>query len=89
MKIKKIEYKLSTTNTFKCHKCGEKIEGKEGYLKMSFERTRGYFPLGERSLIIICWKCFDNLTKEVNFKRKTRKEDYDRLLRKRILIGLR
>lgn len=89
MKIKNIEYKLATTDQLKCHKCGEGIEGKEGYLKFSFERTRGYFPLGERSLLLICWKCFAKLVEEVEVKRKTRKGDYEKLLKQRILMKLK
>lgn len=89
MKIKDIKYHLSTTDKLNCHKCQNEIDGKEGYLKMSFERTRGYFPLGERSMLIICYKCFDSLVKDTEFKRKTRKEDHLKLLKKRMLMGLK
>lgn len=89
MKIKDIGYKLSTTDKLCCHKCGNGIDGKEGYLKMSFERTRGYFPLGERSMVLICWNCFDNLVKDTELKRKTRKEDHSRLLKQRVLMKLK
>lgn len=89
MKIKKIEYKLSTTDKLNCHKCGNSIDGKEGCINMSFERTRGYFPLGDRSMLLICWNCFSQVIQEVNKARKTRIEDYQRLLKRRIIMNLK
>lgn len=90
MKIKDVAFKITTTNKLTCHKCKSVIDGKEGYIRIFVERERGYnFFGGKDGVFRICWGCFEKSLKEIDGKRKTRKEDYDNLLKRRILIGLK
>jgi len=90
MKIKEITFKITTTNKLICHKCKNPIDGKEGYVRIFVERERGYNPFGGKDGVFrICWKCFEESNKEVEEKRKTRKKNYEMLLKRRILTGLK
>ncbi|MEK6884590.1 MAG: hypothetical protein AABY22_33465 [Nanoarchaeota archaeon] len=89
MKIDKIEFKLTTTDKIICSKCKGPIEGREGYIKISLNIERGGYMTGGNLFIKICHKCFEEAVVEYYAKRKTRDRDWKRLLKSRILTGLR
>ena len=88
MKLKEISFKVTTTNKLICHKCKNLINGKEGYVKVVLERERSAFQ-SKDTMSRICWDCFEKDLSEIIKKRKTRVEDWDRLLKRRVLSGLR
>ena len=90
MKIKAIEYRLTTTDKLICDKCKQLINGKEGYLKISFIRERrAYQILTTDFFIKICNNCSEKAIENYQAGRKTRIEDWRKLLKKRILVGLK
>jgi len=88
MKIDKIEFKLTTTDKVICNKCKSPIEGKEGYIKITFGRERTVYQ-ANNFFIKICHRCFEETIKEYFKGRKTRDKNWKRLLKARILTGLR
>jgi len=90
MKIKDISFKVTTTDKLMCHRCKSIINGKEGYIRITTERERGYNPIYSKDGVLrICWGCFEKDLKEIFKGRGKRKEDYEMLLKRRILVGLR
>lgn len=90
MKIEKIDYKVTTTDKLKCHKCKKVIDGKEGYIKITTKRERGYNPLGgHNGMLRICWGCFEKSLENIFKDRKNREKTYDKVLKRRILVGLK
>jgi hypothetical protein len=84
-----LNYKLTNSKIFKCSICEEKIDGKEGYIKIPL----GLYPnnwVGSniKGVFKICWNCWDKQIKEINNARDTRKEDYDKMLKNKILKQL-
>jgi len=89
MKIDEIKFRLTTTGKLICNKCKGPIEGKEGYMKISLSRERIVFQADKNLFIKICNKCFEETIKEYFKGRKTRDKKWKRLLKARILTGLR
>ncbi len=90
MKIEKIDYKITTTDKLKCHRCKKAIDGKEGYIKITTKRERGYNQFGGTDgMLRICWGCFEKSLKDIFKNRENREENYNKLLKRRILTGLR
>lgn len=88
MKLKEISFKVTTTDKLICHRCKNLINGKEGYVKVIVERERTGF--GSKEVMSrICWNCFQKDLNEISEKRKTREDDWNRLLKRRVLSGLR
>ncbi len=88
MKLKEISFKIATTDKLICHRCKNRIDGKEGYVKVVVERERNDY--GNKEVMSrICWSCFEKDLSEITKKRKTRIEDWNNLTKRRILTGLR
>lgn len=88
MKLKEISFKVTTTDKLVCHRCKNLINGKEGYVKIVVERERSAFA-SKDTMSRICWNCFEKDLNEIIKKRKTRVEDFDNLMKRRVLTGLR
>ena len=90
MKIREIAFKVTTTDKLACHKCKSIIDGKEGYIRIFVERERGYNPFGGKDGVFrICWNCFKISSGEIMKDRENREETYERILKRRILTGLK
>ncbi len=87
MRIKEIQFKLTTNNILKCHRCKKKLIGEEGFIHIKCERDSGYYD-GTNNMRI-CWNCIINLLKDCKEDRKDRKEKYLKLTKEAIIRRLK
>jgi DNA-directed RNA polymerase subunit RPC12/RpoP len=80
-----IKFKLTTRKYLKCHRCKERINGKEGFVENNFINGGRY---DEVTRLFFCLKCWDNLTEEIKADRSNKEENYKTLLKKQILRKL-
>ena len=85
-------YKQTTSENIKCKLCKGRVDGENGYIKinMDFKIYDGWYSSSlQEKKIVICMKCFNKWLNGITEGEKTKKEDYKKLVRTRILRGLK
>jgi len=83
-----IKFKVTTSKILKCSNCKRLLEGKKGFIKIIYPKKREWDLLSNAHLYL-CPICWERFMKDIKDGKKTRIKDYKKLLRKRILMGLK
>jgi len=88
MKLKDIQFKVTSSKKLSCGVCKDNLFGEEGFVKIRIKKVGGWGYYSNPHLINICWKCFMALVVNLKEDRKGRKKKFETLLKKQIIRKL-
>jgi len=82
-----IGFKQTTSDWFKCYKCGASIFGADGFVKVNTKYTHRRWDNNIR--LSICNECFKKLMEKITKARDNKEESYKKMVKTKILKSLK